>query len=136
MFNLDPQHHTARKLSFFQPIWSNQFLFWAVIIGAVSVFPAVYIPYLNTSVFKYQAITWELILAVLGVIVFVAGVEVWKAVKRRTDWFGEGVEDIGQGEGGFEEKIVRSKCGGNFRKGIEEMRKSGGGWRPWCRLTV
>jgi P-type Na+/K+ transporter len=136
MFNLDPQHHTARKLSFFQPIWSNQFLFWAVIIGAVSVFPAVYIPYLNTSVFKHQAITWEWILAVSGVIVFVAGVEVWKAVKRRTGWFGEAVEDIGQGEGGFEEKTVRSKSGGNLRKGIEEMRKSGGGWRAWCRLTV
>jgi P-type Na+/K+ transporter len=108
MFNLDPQHHNT-KLSFFDPIWSNQFLFWAVTIGAVSVFPAVYIPYLNTSVFKHQAITWEWVLAVSGVVIFVAGVEAWKAVKRRTGWFGEGMEDIVASEGGFEEKTVGFK---------------------------
>jgi P-type Na+/K+ transporter len=100
MFNLEPDDHTTWRFSFFHPIWSNQFLFWAVIVGAVSVFPAVYIPYLNTNVFKHQAITWEWVLAVSGVFIFVAGVELWKAVKRRTGWFGEETEGMKR-RGGF-----------------------------------
>lgn len=88
MFSLNP-HHTSRKFPFFHDIYENKFLFWAVIIGALSVFPAVYIPYLNTNVFKHKGITWEWAPAVLCVLVFVSGVEVWKAVKRRTGWFAE-----------------------------------------------
>ena len=136
MFNLDPQPRTARKLSFLPPIWSNQFLFWAVIMGAVSVFPAVYIPYLNTNVFKHQAITWEWVLAVSGVVIFVAGVEVWKAVKRRTGWFGEGMEDVGQAEDGFAEKTVGLKSGGKSRVGIEGMRTIRSRWQVWCGLAA
>lgn len=67
---------------FFRDVWDNQFLFWAVTIGALSVFPVVYIPVLNTLVFKHQAITWEWALAVAGLLVFVAGMELWKLTKR------------------------------------------------------
>lgn len=46
-------------------------------------------PYLNIDVFKHKAITWEWAPAVLCVVVFVSGVENWKAIKRRTGWFAE-----------------------------------------------
>lgn len=98
MFNLDPlrqnDENTRVSFPFFRDVYENGFLFWAVIIGALSVFPAVYIPGLNTNVFKHQGITWEWGLAFGAIFVFVLGVEAWKLVKRRTGWFAEG-EDYG-----------------------------------------
>ena len=64
-----------------------------MVIGAVSVFPAVYIPYLNTDVFKHTGITWEWGLSCGFVVVFVLGMEAWKFVKRSTGWFAEPGED-------------------------------------------
>ena len=89
MFALEPTNTTTRRFPFFHDVWTNQFLFWAVIVGALSVFPAVYIPSLNTDVFKHKGISWEWAPAVLCVIIFVAAVEAWKAIKRRTAWFAD-----------------------------------------------
>lgn len=75
---------------------SNRFLFWAVVAGAASVFPAVYTPGLNRAVFKHEGITWEWGLAAGAVAVFVLGVEAWKGLKRRRAWF----ETEGLGGGG------------------------------------
>ena len=102
LFNLDPL--TGSKFPFFKDIYRNGFLFWSVVIGAVSVFPAVYIPGLNTKVFKHKGITWEWALSFGAVIVFVLGMEIWKAVKRRWALFekdGEVRSDssLGVGEG-------------------------------------
>jgi len=85
MFRLDPA--TQSRFPFFKDVYENKFLFWAVVIGAVSVFPAVYIPGLNTKVFKHVGISWEWGLSFGAVIVFVLGVEAWKTVKRATGWF-------------------------------------------------
>ncbi|CCD34821.1 putative potassium sodium efflux p-type atpase protein [Botrytis cinerea BcDW1] len=80
MFRLDATSESS--FPFFKDVYENRFLFWAVVIGALSVFPAVYIPGLNTSVFKHVGITWEWSLAVGAVFVFVLGIEAWKASKR------------------------------------------------------
>lgn len=104
MFNLDPLRDRSsedralmsRSFPFFRDVWENQFLFWAVVIGFVSVFPAVYIPGLNTKVFKQRGIGWEWGLSFGGLIVFVLGIEAWKATKRYTGWFADG-EDYGHG---------------------------------------
>ncbi|KAI9800641.1 MAG: hypothetical protein M1825_003963 [Sarcosagium campestre] len=84
MFRLAPERHDRLRFpaSFVADIYENRFLFWAVVLGAISVFPAVYIPGLNTSVFKHIGIGWEWALAFGSIAVFVAGVEAWKAVKR------------------------------------------------------
>jgi Na+-exporting ATPase len=108
LFNLDPSHsenasvdpeanpdgptksHSARPtLSILSDIYENKFLFYAVVIGAASVFPAVYIPGLNTKVFKHTGISWEWGLSCGSVVLFVAGVEAWKATKRWTGWFAD-----------------------------------------------
>lgn len=80
MFRINP--HDTRAFPFFADIWDNQFLFWSVVLGALSVIPAVYIPGLNTNVFKHKGITWEWAPAIVCVFVFVSGVEAWKYVKR------------------------------------------------------
>jgi len=80
MFSLDP--FSERKFPFFHDVYENRFLFWSVVIGSVVVFPCIYIPGLNTSVFKHKEITWEWILPVVALLVFVSGVELWKLCKR------------------------------------------------------
>ena len=81
MFRLNPDDDS--KFPFFKDVYANKFLFWSVIIGSLSVFPVVYIPTLNTKFFKHKGISWEWALSVAFLIVFVAGVELWKFVKRR-----------------------------------------------------
>ncbi|KAL2130663.1 hypothetical protein VTI74DRAFT_6103 [Chaetomium olivicolor] len=83
MFRLNPDD-TAR-FPFFKDVYENSFLFWAVVIGAVSVFPTVYIPYLNRDVFKHTAISWEWGVVIGMTIVYVVGIEAWKYTKRRLD---------------------------------------------------
>lgn len=39
-------------------IWRNKFLFCAVMAGIVTLFPILYIPVLNTVVFKHRGISW------------------------------------------------------------------------------
>jgi P-type Na+/K+ transporter len=103
MFALDPENTTS-KFPFFKDVCANKFLFRSVVIGAVSVFPAVYIPGLNTAVFTHKGISWEWAVAIICVVIFVTGIETWKLVKRTTGWFAV-VETQGQrgngGNGGF-----------------------------------
>ncbi|GJN66371.1 hypothetical protein PLICBS_000389 [Purpureocillium lilacinum] len=68
--------------SIFKTVYHNRVLFWAVAGGFVLTFPLVYIPGLNTIVFKHQAISWEWGVVFGCVAVYVALIEAWKAVKR------------------------------------------------------
>jgi Na+-exporting ATPase len=88
MFALDPDDTTS-KFPFFKDVYANKFLFRSVVIGALSVFPAVYIPGLNTAVFKHRGISWEWAVVIICVIIFVTGIETWKQVKRMTGWFAD-----------------------------------------------
>ncbi|KAK7054190.1 calcium-transporting ATPase [Favolaschia claudopus] len=81
MFRLNPDD--TSRFPLFKDLYSNRFLFWAVVAGGASVFPVVYIPYINHRLFKHTAITWEWGLAVAFTILFVFGIEAWKFVKRR-----------------------------------------------------
>lgn len=80
MFRLNADDDS--KFPLFKDVYENRFLFWAVVIGALSVFPVVYIPTVNTSVFKHIGISWEWSLVVASTILFVAGMELWKLTKR------------------------------------------------------
>ena len=107
LFNLDPLNSQGSKFRFFKDIYSNGFLFWSVVIGAVSVFPAVYIPGLNTKVFKHKGITWEWALSFGGVIIFVLGTEIWKAIKRRWGLFETNGEVRSESAFGVGEGLLR-----------------------------
>lgn len=63
-------------------VWRNQFLFWSVFAGFVTVFPIVYVPGLNTIVFKHGPISWEWGIVFVESAMFVAGIELWKWGKR------------------------------------------------------
>lgn len=63
-------------------LWSNQFLFWSIIGGFVSVFPVVYIPVINTKVFMHTGIGYEWGVAIGFLALFLLGLEAWKWAKR------------------------------------------------------
>ncbi|KAK9460319.1 uncharacterized protein V1516DRAFT_676306 [Lipomyces oligophaga] len=85
MFNLFDR--SGSRMPVFRDLYSNKFLFYSVFIGFLSVFPAIHIPKLNTSVFKMKSITWEWSLPVAFLALFVGAVELWKCLKRREHWF-------------------------------------------------
>lgn len=80
MFALTPGK--GGPLQFCRDLYANQFLFWAVSVGAASVFVTVNVPKLNTDFFKHTRITWEWGLVAGFTLLFIAGMETWKAVKR------------------------------------------------------
>lgn len=82
LFNLDPTRYHG-TFSVLQAIWYNRFLFWAVVAGFMITFPVVYIPVVNKTIFKHMGITWEWGIVVACLVVYVAGIECWKAIKRR-----------------------------------------------------
>ncbi|KJZ73947.1 hypothetical protein HIM_06615 [Hirsutella minnesotensis 3608] len=63
-------------------VWRNQFLFWAIVSGFVTMFPLIYIPVLNTVVFKHAPISWEWGIVFVEAFLFFIGIEAWKWVKR------------------------------------------------------
>ncbi|KAJ4186581.1 P-type ATPase [Fusarium solani] len=63
-------------------VWRNQFLFWAIIAGFVTMFPLIYIPKLNTVVFKHAPISWEWGIVFIEALLFFLGIEAWKWAKR------------------------------------------------------
>ncbi|KAH7143743.1 hypothetical protein EDB81DRAFT_842958 [Dactylonectria macrodidyma] len=69
--------------SVFKTIYDNKFLFWSVVGGFLATFPVVYIPVLNTEVFKHKGLTWEWGVVAGAVFVYIALLETYKAVKRR-----------------------------------------------------
>ncbi|KAK1782272.1 hypothetical protein QBC45DRAFT_456319 [Copromyces sp. CBS 386.78] len=83
LFNMHPEKYSG-PLSIFKTVWQNKFLFGAVSAGFVICFPVIYIPVINHVVFKHNAITWEWGVVAACVVAYVAIVEAWKAVKRRT----------------------------------------------------
>ncbi|KAA8906845.1 hypothetical protein TRICI_005084 [Trichomonascus ciferrii] len=81
MFVMQPDTKTPYT-QFFRDVWRNQILFWSVMIGIVTVFPLVYIPVINRDVFRHSPISWEWAVSVAGLVIFVAGAELWKWLKR------------------------------------------------------
>lgn len=63
-------------------VWRNQFLFWAIMLGFVALFPILYIPVLNDTVFKHKGISWEWGIVFICAALFFGGVEAWKFGKR------------------------------------------------------
>ncbi|KAL4885491.1 hypothetical protein BJY04DRAFT_134785 [Aspergillus karnatakaensis] len=63
-------------------VWRNKFLFWSIMAGWITIFPILYIPVLNTVVFKHTGISWEWGIVFVEAVLFFAGVEAWKWAKR------------------------------------------------------
>ncbi|KAI1388099.1 potassium/sodium eff [Hypoxylon trugodes] len=82
LFNMYPELYHG-PFSIFKTVWKNKFLFAAVLAGFVVTFPVIYIPGLNTTVFKHQGIGIEWAIVAGCVVMYIILVELWKAGKRR-----------------------------------------------------
>jgi Na+-exporting ATPase len=83
LFNMYPEEDSS-TFSILNTLLKNRFLFWAVCAGLCTPFPIVYIPVINRVVFRHAPLSWEWGLVFGSVVCFVALVESWKAVKRRS----------------------------------------------------
>ena len=104
-------------------------------MGAVSVFPVVYIPGLNTNVFKHTGITWEWALSFGAIPVFICGVEAWKFIKRKYGLFNNRESDrvkkdaslsLRQGFFSMSRTMTRTSSAGISRSDIEKRSAIGG----------
>ncbi|KAG9249037.1 putative calcium-transporting ATPase 3 [Calycina marina] len=82
LFNLDPAKFRGRG-AVFKALIYNRFLLWAVVAGFVITYPVIYIPVVNRVVFKHRPISWEWGVVFGCLAIYVSGIEVWKACKRR-----------------------------------------------------
>lgn len=81
LFAMHPETDTPYT-QVFKDLWSNQFLFWSVILGFITAPPLLYIPVINHDVFKHGPIGWEWGISIAGVVIFLVGAEVYKWFKR------------------------------------------------------
>lgn len=63
-------------------VWRNKFLFFSIIFGFVTIFPVLYIPVINDTVFRHKGISWEWGIVFVATFLFFLGIETWKWGKR------------------------------------------------------
>ncbi|KFY31215.1 hypothetical protein V493_01295 [Pseudogymnoascus sp. VKM F-4281 (FW-2241)] len=80
-FRMQPKS-TKYFTQWMHDVWRNQFLFWAIMAGFITVFPVLYIPVINHVVFKHTGISWEWGIVIIEAMLFFAGIELWKWGKR------------------------------------------------------
>ena len=64
-------------------VWRNKFLFFSIMGGFITIFPVLYIPVINTVVFRHRGISWEWGVVFIATFLFFLGVEAWKFAKRQ-----------------------------------------------------
>ncbi|KAF3050909.1 Na+ ATPase [Didymella keratinophila] len=66
----------------FHDVWRNKFLFFSIMGGFITIFPVLYIPVINTVVFRHSGISWEWGVVFIATFLFFLGIEAWKFAKR------------------------------------------------------
>ncbi|KAK9727371.1 hypothetical protein K7432_001904 [Basidiobolus ranarum] len=64
-------------------LFENKALVGSFTLGTLFIFPILYIPYLNTDVFKHKPLTWEWGVVAVSVVIFIVFSELYKFLKRR-----------------------------------------------------
>ncbi|KAH8078053.1 sodium transport atpase [Cristinia sonorae] len=80
-FRMHPKSKTPYT-QWMRDVWRNPVLFWSVMFGFVTVFPIIYIPVINTVVFKHSPISWEWAIVFIASLLFMLAAEAWKYAKR------------------------------------------------------
>ncbi|TQN65460.1 Sodium transport ATPase 5 [Colletotrichum shisoi] len=103
----------ARRSLFYMPrgleawamhLWGNPFLFLSVTIVFFVVFPTLYIPVLDHTVFMHHGIGWEWAIVFIDVFIFMVGAEAYKWAKRV--YFRRRARNTDAGFGGLDEGQV------------------------------
>jgi Na+-exporting ATPase len=82
VFALKPRRGRNFVVAIAQDLYKNKFLFWSVVLGAISVVPVIYIPVINKDAFRHTGIGWEWGLCFAFSILYIVCMEAWKWGKR------------------------------------------------------
>ncbi|EEB92710.1 hypothetical protein MPER_08740 [Moniliophthora perniciosa FA553] len=82
-----PLHSITPGKVFYKDLWENQMLFWAVVLGSITVPVCIYVPALNIKVFYQAPIGWEWGIIVGLSIFFMIASLLWKLFVRSKDWY-------------------------------------------------
>lgn len=110
----------------------NPFLFWAIVAGFLTIFPTLYIPVINHVVFKHEGITWEWAIVIIESILFFAGCEAWKWMKRA--YFRR--QERKTSSTGSSDEETMSESGGSVNRSVDGDTKEKGGARVDGGLVV
>ncbi len=109
-------------------VWRNQFLFWAIIAGFVTMFPLIYIPVINDVVLKHAPISWEWGIVFVEAFLVFLGIESWKWAKRvyfrRVAAKTRGTKDMDLEQRTFGHYFKSSPGGSGHNSGDEENRSA------------
>jgi len=81
----------SRRSIFTMNLLENKPLFISVVGGSLALFPTIYIPKVNDTVFKMTDITWEWGLCAASIVWYILGAEGYKFLKRRFGKKNEGI---------------------------------------------
>ncbi|TKA68887.1 hypothetical protein B0A49_09897 [Cryomyces minteri] len=87
-------------------VWGNRFLFWTITAGFVTIFPVLYVPVINTDVFRHTGISWEWGIVFIETVLFFLGIETWKWGKRV--FFRRTAKETGKHTGSVESGVFAS----------------------------
>ncbi|KAF9165051.1 hypothetical protein DFQ26_000685 [Actinomortierella ambigua] len=65
-------------------LFENRMLWISLVVGVILVFPVIYIPVVNQTVFKHTSITYEWGFVILATFLFIGFAELYKFIKRKT----------------------------------------------------
>ena len=82
LFLMHPQSPNP-KIQWLKDLWDNQFLFWSVILGFITLIPTIYIPVINDYVFLQKGISTGWAWAFICTLLFLVTAELWKYSKRQ-----------------------------------------------------
>lgn len=82
LFLMHPQSSNP-KTQWLKDLWDNQFLFWSVILGFITLIPTIYIPVINDYVFLQKGISTGWAWSFLCTLLFLIAAELWKFCKRQ-----------------------------------------------------
>ncbi|KAH6645069.1 calcium-transporting ATPase [Truncatella angustata] len=83
LFAMNPELYSG-PFAIFKTVSRNRVLYWAVVGGFLASFPVIYIPYVNEIGFKHSGISWQWGVVIGCFVAYVALIEGYKAIKRKT----------------------------------------------------
>ncbi|KAI9596567.1 hypothetical protein BDF19DRAFT_394346 [Syncephalis fuscata] len=104
-------------------------LLLSVLLGILLLFPALYIPVINTEVFKHTSLTWEWALVLIALVIFILISELYRWAKRRLlqpEYVTAAGDDWDDDEENQDLRLARTRSADPFRFGTLEMTLTGG----------
>ncbi|KAI9596494.1 hypothetical protein BDF19DRAFT_491261 [Syncephalis fuscata] len=113
----------------FRRLGKSKSLLFSILFGILLLFPVLYIPVINTEVFKHTSLTWEWALVLIALVIFILISELYRWAKRRLlqpEYVTAASDDWNDDEENQDLRLTRNRSADPFRFGTLEMTLTGG----------